>query len=499
MRILYCDVDTLRPDHLGPYGYQRETCPNLSALSAEAVVFDRCFATDSPCVPSRAAFTSQESGIRTGAIGNAGLAAQLPFSGGNGKPPRETYFGAHLYRNSIPTTSFSCFPQRHQAYWFVGNFQEWLMPSESLGDDQMASVVVDKALEWLSGHAESESWFLHLHFWDPHTPYVMSPRWAYEVARTGPAPEWPDDETIRQHAAYYGPHGSVDLYEDNGRWSVPVPRAPRSDTMPDAIGTRDDFEMLINGYDGAIRYWDAEFGRLLGALESAGVLSETVVIVTSDHGECFGENACYGDHPFANEAVHRIPMIIRWPGVTNGVASDARHSRALIYSIDLGPTMCELLELPVPDTWEGQSFAQAVRGLAYTGREHVVLSHGAYSSQRAIRTDTHLYIVTFNPGLFRLMPEQLYAIESDYNMTQNIIGEADERLVIALRAKLFDWWRRAVSASGRRGDPMLSGLYEAPDDAFPVAPYLERLERTGRSELAEDLRRRRRGWPDVVG
>lgn len=498
MRILYCDVDTLRPDHTGAYGYQRETSPNLAALASEAVLFERCFTTDSPCVPSRAAFTSQESGIRTGAIGNAGLAAQLPFSGGNGKAPRETYFGAHLYRNGVPTTSFSCFPQRHQAYWFVGNFREWIMPSLSLGDDQMAGDVVDRASEWLAAHAEEESWFLHVHFWDPHIPYVMSPRWASEVAASGPAPEWPDEETIRLHGECYGPHGTQDLYEDNGRWAVPVARSPRSDTMPDAIANRRDFEMLINGYDGAIRYWDAEFGRLLGSLESAGVLSETVVIVTSDHGECFGENACYGDHPFANEAVHRVPLIIKWPGITERLASEARRSRALIYSIDLGPTMCDLLGLPTPVTWEGQSFADAVKGLGYVGRDHLVMSHGAYSSQRAVRTGEYLYIVTLNPGLFRLRPEQLYAIEEDPNMSRDIIDIAPEEVVNALKAKLFDWWQRGLLAQGRRGDPMLEGVYETPDDAFPLGPYLERLGRTGRSHLAEDLKWRRDNWPEVA-
>jgi hypothetical protein len=182
-----------------------------------------------------------------GAIGNAGLAAQLPFSSGNGMRPKEVYLGGHLYRNGLRTSSFSCFPERHQAYWFVGNFLEWSMPSLSLGDDQMASDVVDAAVSWLASNGVEDDWFLHLHFWDPHTPYVMNPRWAEKAGASGPPPSWPDDEVIAEdYARGYGPHSAYDLYEDDGTWAVPIPKSSAPETMPNAIRTRRDFEMLVN-------------------------------------------------------------------------------------------------------------------------------------------------------------------------------------------------------------------------------------------------------------
>jgi len=146
----------------------------------------------------------------------------------------------------------------------------------------------------------------------------------------------------------YGPHSALDLYEGDGSWSVPPPTSPNRSTMPDAIRTREDFVKLVNGYDGAIAYWDHHFGRLVNTLADLGVLDDTAIIVTSDHGECLGENGCYGDHPMANEASHHVPMVLRWPGVTAELAEEQRHVGGLVHSIDLCPTICDLVGIPVP-------------------------------------------------------------------------------------------------------------------------------------------------------
>jgi len=138
MRILYVDVDTLRADHTTPYGYPRTITPNLEELARQSVVFDRCYSSDSPCAPSRAALTSGQFGITTGAIGNFGPATDIRMFERTCYAP---YFGGHLYRNGIYTASISCFPERHMAYWFVGNFREWIKPSLSNGDDEDAATV----------------------------------------------------------------------------------------------------------------------------------------------------------------------------------------------------------------------------------------------------------------------------------------------------------------------------------------------------------------------
>lgn len=166
MRILYVDVDTLRADHTGPYGYQRAITPNLDAIAGDSVVLERCYASDTPCAPSRAALLSSgQFGITTGAIANFGPAAEIRMFDRTRYAPS---FGGHLYRNGIYTASISCFPERHMAYWFLSNFREWLKPSLSNGDDEDAATVTAAARQWLQRNGRNDGWFLQVHFWDPH-------------------------------------------------------------------------------------------------------------------------------------------------------------------------------------------------------------------------------------------------------------------------------------------------------------------------------------------
>ncbi len=486
VRILYVDVDTLRADHTGPYGYPRRITPNLDRLAADSVVFARCYCSDSPCAPSRAAWTSGQFGITTGAIANFGPASEIRMFDRTRHAP---FFGGHLYRHGIHTTSISCFPERHLAYWYVGNFREWIKPSLSNGDDEDGQTVTDAAIEWLRRRGRAEDWLLQVHFWDPHTPYLESGHWVNVVAESGPAPDWPDEETIAAHADVYGPHTALDLYEGDGSWSVPAATSPNPVTMPDAITSRSDFVRLVNGYDGAIAYFDDNLGRLLHTLSELGILNETAVIVTSDHGECLGENGCYGDHPMANEASHHVPLIIRWPGTTEKIAPSLRRVEGLVYQLDLCPTVCDMLDIDIPPGWEGLSFAAALQGEHFTGRPYLMLSHGAYTYQRSVRTPEHLYLRTLHPGMWRIEREQLYAIEDDPHMTRDILQE-DNGAAAHLAGLLEEWRRTCATMLGAAPDPMEARRYESPAEAFSVANYLQRLEKTGRSHLAADLSRR---------
>jgi len=498
VRLLYIDVDTLRADHTGPYGYQRPITPNLDALARDAVVMDKCYASDTPCAPSRAALTSGQFGITTGAIGNFGPATEIRMFERTRYGPT---FGGQLYRNGIFTASISCFPERHLAYWFLGNFREWLKPSLSNGDDEDAATVADAAISWLERRGRDDDWFLQVHFWDPHIPYFEPAAWAERAAESGPPPDWPDQDTIDAHAEVYGPHTALDLYEGDGSWPVPPPRSPNSETMPDAITTRGDFEKLVNGYDGAIAYWDHHLGIILDKLTALGILDETAIVVTSDHGECLGENGCYGDHPMANEPSHHVPMVVRWPGVTTPLASTQRHPGGLVYHLDLCPTLCDLLGIDVPAGWDGESFAAAIRGKPFAGRDHLVLSAGSYTYQRAVRTSEHLYVRTLHPGCWRLEQQQLYRIAQDPHMSTDLLsasagngGAADgsdpASLARRLEALLGDWREQHLTLNGPQADPMEARRYEGPADAFYAPGYEKRLIATGRRHLADDLRRR---------
>ena len=81
MRVIYFDIDSLRPDHLGCYGYHRNTSPVIDSLAKEGVRFNNCYCSDAPCLPSRTALTSGRFGIHTGVVGHGGTAADVRLQG----------------------------------------------------------------------------------------------------------------------------------------------------------------------------------------------------------------------------------------------------------------------------------------------------------------------------------------------------------------------------------------------------------------------------------
>ncbi len=172
MRIIYVDVDSLRPDHLRCYGYHRGTTPHLDELAARSVVFDRYYCSDSPCVPSRAALSSGQFGIRNGVVGHFGEAGRFRLESGHDADPVRPLLGQRLEQHGYRTASVSMFAERHRAYWFCGNFRENLRASADTNNEP-AHDVNRVALDWLRRNHEDENWLLHLNYWEPHTDYVQ--------------------------------------------------------------------------------------------------------------------------------------------------------------------------------------------------------------------------------------------------------------------------------------------------------------------------------------
>ncbi|GAG83825.1 unnamed protein product, partial [marine sediment metagenome] len=127
MRILYIDIDTLRPDHLGCYGYHRNTSPNIDKIAQEGTIFSECYASDVPCLPSRAALFTGKFGIHTGIVGHGGTAADMRLTGL--ERGFEDYFKdrswiSMLRKSRYYPVSISSFAERHSAYWFNAGWKE---------------------------------------------------------------------------------------------------------------------------------------------------------------------------------------------------------------------------------------------------------------------------------------------------------------------------------------------------------------------------------------
>ena len=230
MRVFYMDIDTLRPDHLGCYGYCRDTSPNIDRVASEGVRFENVYVSDAPCLPSRASLFTGRFGIHTGVVGHGGTAGDIRIEG------REREFSTVASRNSwmsamrqagFYTVSVSPFAERHSAWWFCDGFREMYNPGKR--GVEIASEVTPYALDWLRKHGKEDNWFLHVNFWDPHTGY-RTPADFGKPFDGCPYDDWLTDEMISRHWSGYGPASAhaPDRVSADRRADCDAPRVDRS-------------------------------------------------------------------------------------------------------------------------------------------------------------------------------------------------------------------------------------------------------------------------------
>jgi choline-sulfatase len=152
MRVLFLDLDSTSPDHLGCYGYHRNTSPNIDKIAAEGVRFTNYYTSDAPCAPSRTALMSGQFGIRNGLVGHGGTAGDMKLEGEKrqlfGKLSQGGSFPSYLnLMGNLNTVLISPFPQRHSTFGFYAGFNETLNTGKF--GNESAEHVTPVALDWL--------------------------------------------------------------------------------------------------------------------------------------------------------------------------------------------------------------------------------------------------------------------------------------------------------------------------------------------------------------
>jgi len=483
MRVLFLDLDTLRADHLGCYGYLRNTSPNIDRIAAEGVRFEQYYCADAPCLPSRAALMTGRFGIHSGIVGHGGTAADLRLEGA------KRQFQASLQRSCLTsifrrqgmrTVTISPFAERHSAWWFYAGFTE--MHNTGLGGMESAEQITPVVLDWLQRNAAADGWFLHVNYWDPHTPYRAPEEFGNPFATT-PLPSWLTAEKLAGHRQHIGPHSARELaMYDNAI----DPRFPRH---PGELENMDDWRRLIDGYDCGIRHMDENIGHIFADLEKAGVFEETAIIISSDHGENMGELGIYAEHATADNITCRIPLIIRWPGCRR-----AHVDRGLHLNLDLAPTLADLFgQSPQPD-WDGTSFANALRQGTECGRDFLIISQCAHVCQRSVRFGRWLYIRTYHDGYHLFPPEMLFDVENDPHEERDLATQQPD-ICREGAWRLERWHAEMMATMSAAEDPMWTVIREGgPLHARGhLAAYCDRLKSTDRGWAVAELARRHPG------
>jgi arylsulfatase A-like enzyme len=326
--IVLVTIDTLRADRLSAYGYDRETTPFLDSLAAAGVRFATTYSPSSWTVPSMASlFTSLEPdyhGIQRGLVEDDRIVGQQVLA------DSFTLLAEVLRAAGYRTFGVSANLHLASEYGFGQGFDRY----ENLGfanADRIAPVLEAWGPELEAG---AEPYFLWIHYFDPHDPYYPREPW-FENPVPALAGEVSANEPIEIWHLYW-------LNSPDGRRRNPRRLKP-------------ELRIAQAAYDSEISYTDDQIRR---AFDHLGIGPETLVVVTSDHGEAFYEHEHLGHGQDLHEEQVRVPLIIRLPGG----ASAGRVIDQPVSLIDVMPTIFDVLGIAAPPAIQGDSLLRLMAG-----------------------------------------------------------------------------------------------------------------------------------------
>jgi len=510
MNILYIDIDSLRPDHLGCYGYHRNTSPNIDALAAEGIRFRNCYTPDAPCLPSRSAMTTGRFGIHTGVVNHGGERAVM-FNFGRDRGFSDTWTDANwatqFQQKGYHTVAFSPFAQRHGAWHWYAGFME--IHNTGGGGMETADQISPQVNDWLerncgedpsTGSGQGKPFFMWVNVWDPHTPY-RTPKEFGNPFEEDPIPEWYTEKVRKEHWDKAGPHSPQEVLgfglEGEGSWmnrpGGPLEQYPTiREYQPSVIDSMDEARKMFDGYDRGVAYADMHVGAIIQKLKDKGLYEDTAIIVSADHGENLGELWIYGDHQTADQITHNIPMVVRWPGITDEQAGT--EDPRLMYNIDMAATTLEWSGGGNLNHWDGKSFAdQLASGEAH--RDSLVLSQMAWCAQRSARWESYLCIQSYHDGFHGFPEFMVFDLEADPHEQVDLSDQRPDLLEKG-KALLKDWKEECLKNAHVKEDPLETVLQEGgPLHVRDCGPrYMTRLRETGRAHRAEELEAKYPEW-----
>lgn len=288
--VILISVDTLRPDHLGCYGYEHKTSPSVDAFAGESMLFSRCFAQAPTTRPS------------CGTIVSGYYPHELKiFDNSDNLPPPVVTVAERLRDEGYRTIGVvSNFVLRRG-----GGFEQGFDYYDDKMDDlelvrgipeRIAEKTTDMAISLLRLHHRNR-FFLWIHYQDPHGPYT--PRPPFDTMFAGGSD---GDRELSINETVSG-MGGIPSYQ--------------------ALDGIRSYNHYVARYDGEIRYFDEHFGRLVGELKALDLYDNTLIIFTADHGEGMGEHDYYfahGEYVY-NSLVH-VPLLIRHGAKEAGIRDD---------------------------------------------------------------------------------------------------------------------------------------------------------------------------------
>ena len=420
--ILFIMCDQLRWDYLSCTGHPTLQTPNIDRLAKMGMRFDKCFVQSPVCGPSRASFYTgrsvfshgatwnfvplpigemtlgdylAEKGVRTAVAGKTHFRADadgmarlgltrdtevgLRVSEGGFEPwerddgehpdpilsptlPYNAYLRQHGYQGDNPWNEYANAAEGPNGEILSGwSLRNSHLPARVKEEHSETAYITNRAMDFIRS-AGDKPWLMHLSYIKPHWPYMAPAPYNATYSKSDMLPR------IAQKSELNNPH--------------PVYEAFSKMDAAQAFARDDVRETVVPTYMGLVKQIDDHVGRVLDMLEETGLIKETMVVFTSDHGDYLGDH-WLGEKELFHEPSVRVPLIIYDPDQradkTRGTVCDK-----LVEAIDLVPTFIDAHEMKVPyHRLEGRSLLPLLRGEAATQWRDFVFSELDYSFYRA--------------------------------------------------------------------------------------------------------------------
>ena len=418
MSVLLITIDTMRADHLGAYGYRRNTSPRMDAIAREGVVFDQAY-TYWP--KTRGSFVAMLTGRRASQSGYSKTHPVVLDM----NPTLASVLKAAGYETAAFVDNPNVAAQLGYAKGFDRYLETWedkSLPTEM----QRTRAITEGGVAFLRQARWGRPFLLWLHYVNPHAPYTPPP---------------PFDTMFEDGAGsgarlpvVSGFHGGIPK-----QW---------------AVAGRDQLGYYVGQYDGEIATVDQEVGRVANALRASRVKDRTILLITSDHGESLGEHDYYFDH---GENVFdpslRIPMFAMVPG-----APGRRRSDVFVSTLDVMPTLLDAVKVSYPPDLAGESLLPLVLGGSGPGRDRLF----AENDRNLAASFDRAWKVVATPERDRLV-FSLYDRKADPGETRDVSKVRPAELRLERRElELFlergdrEWARTRPLVEGKPGEGPMS-------------------------------------------
>lgn len=448
--ILFLMADQFRADCMGCGGNAAIRTPNLDRLAREGIRFTQAYSSTPTCTPARAGLLTGLSPWHHGMIGYGKVAQRYPF-----ELPRALHdAGYHTY--AIGKLHYS--PQRNyhgfdgalidesgrtETPGFVSDYRKWFsakapdLDPDATGvgwNEYRARVYAlpeelhptrwtgDQAVEFIGKYEREEPFFLKVSFARPHSPYDPPKRFMDMYKPEGmPAPSV---------GKWAGKYAKIDNPKDLNLWhgDLGVEQARKS----------------RQGYYGSVSFIDEQIGRILKSLEERGMLEDTLIIFTADHGDMLGDHNLWRKS-YAYQGSAHIPMLMRWPKSMTMSAERGSTAPQPVELRDVLPTCLDAAGKPATVKLDGASLLDIARGKAEHWREYIDLEHDVcYSKENhwnALTDGRWKYVYHAFDG-----SQQLFDLANDPGELHDVASDAKHA------AELKAWRQRMIEHLAERGE-----------------------------------------------